>query len=136
MKGRKVTEEVQSTTARKKVSTRRAMLRGKPATSRVSVQKKTQQKSSHGAQTDDEIDDRCLVQCPGPETVHQSHTERPHVGHLNDDGQVRRQVPALRDLWDEQRQFNPQPIDGHPGAHPEQDGQEVSEERHGDGGDL
>lgn len=63
--------------------------------------------------------------------MHQGDEEWPDVGHLDDDGEVRWQVPALWDLRDNERQLHPQAVDGDPGAHPEETRQQVGEEGHG-----
>lgn len=65
------------------------------------------------------------------EPVRQGDQERPHVGRLDQDGQVGRQVPPLGHLGDDERKLHPQTVDGHPGAHPEEAGQQVCEQGHG-----
>lgn len=90
----------------------------------------SQQETSHGAQTHDGVDDGRLVEGARSEAVHQCDEEGPHVGHLDEDGEVGGQVPALRDLGHDERQLHPEAIDGDPGAHPEQARQQVGEQRH------
>lgn len=96
----------------------------------------TQQEARHGTQDHDHIYDSCFVQGAGPEAMHQSDEERPNVGHLDEDGEVRGQVPALWDLGDDQGQLHPEAVDGDPGAHPEQTCQQVGQEGHVGGGFL
>lgn len=89
-----------------------------------------QQEAGHGAQADDHVDDSCFIEGTRSKAVHQSDEEGPDVCHLDEDREVRGQVPALGDLWDNERQLHPEAVDGDPGAHPEQTGQQVGEERH------
>lgn len=104
--------------------------RGAAHRDRVTPEERHQERRHH-AQGDDAVDDRPLIQLPRAKAVHQGDEEGPHVSDLDEDDEVGREVPALRDVRHDQRKLHPHPIDRDPGADAEEARQHVSQQRHG-----
>ena len=92
--------------------------------------KEGKQNAGQDANAEDGVNDSSLIKATRAQFVHEGDEQRSHIGQLDDDGQVRGELPAFRESVDDEWKFHPETVHCNPRAEAKGTGKYVHKQSH------